>query len=317
MATVGQILASTHRAFLDEVADNVLTGIPLLESLMQQNRVTYKGGRQIVEPILKALPSGGAYTGLDQFAATDNDELDAAVYEWMSYRAMPAISGMDSFKNSGDAEVISIWGTKMQAAGMKIREDLAAALFADAITWDSSLNITPLEAILDDNDTFTVGGLKATDVALWTGQTTVAGAAGALSTLMLETGCLNASEGYQRPTDIILSKAGYGKFWSLAQLLQRFRGSDKTVGFENFIFDTSKVYWDSHILTTGGSFTAQRAYILNANWLRVNIGEGANFVMEDKTPTNADGYVAQIKLYCQLSTNARRFQATVDNFTTT
>jgi len=316
MAAVGQILASTHRAFLDEVADNVLTGIPLVESLMQQNRVTYKGGRQIVEPILKALPSGGAYTGLDTFAATDNDELDAAVYEWMSYRAMPAISGMDSFKNSGDAEVISIWGTKMQAAGMKIREDLANALFADATVWDSTLNVTPLEAILDDNDTFTVGGLKATDVALWTGQTTVAGGAGALTLKMVETGCLNASEGYQRPTDIIFSKAGYGMFWSLAQTNQRFRGADKTVGFENFIFDTSKVYWDSHILTTGGSFVSQRCYILNANWLRMNIGEGANFVMEDKTPTNADGYVAQIKLYTQFSTNARRFQATIDNFTT-
>ena len=316
MATVGQILASTHRAFLDEVADNVLTGIPLLESLMQQNRVTYKGGRQIVEPILKALPSGGAYTGLDTFAATDNDELDAAVYEWMSYRAMPAISGMDSFKNSGDAEVISIWGTKMQAAGMKIREDLAAALFVDPTLWDSTLNITPIEAIIDDGATYTIGGLTSTDVALWQGPAVVAGGTAALSIAMLETGCLNASEGYQRPTDIVLSKAGYGKLWGLVQANQRFRGSENRVGFENFLFDTAKAYWDSHILTTGGNYTLQRAYILNANWLRFNIGEGANFVMEDKTPTNADGYVAQIKLYCQLTTNARRFHASVNDFTT-
>lgn len=316
MATVGQILASTHRDFLNEVADNVLTGIPLLESIISQNEVTYKGGRQIVEPILKALPSGGPYVGLETFAATDNDELDAAVYEWMSYRAMPAISGMDAFKNSGAAEVISVWGTKMQAAGMKIREDLAAALFADPTLADITLNITPIEQIIDDGNTYTVGGLTSDDVSLWQGQAVVAGGAGALTTAMVETACLNASEGYQRPTEIIFSKAGYGKFWGLVQANQRFRGKENNVGFENFIFDTSKVYWDSHILTTGGNYTSQRCYVLNANWLRFNIGEGNNFVMEDKTPTNADGYVALIKLYCQLTTNARRFHASVDNFTT-
>lgn len=316
MATVGQVLASTHRAFLNEVADNVLTGIPLIESLMAANKIEYSGGRQIVEPILKALPNGGPYVGLDTFTSTDNDELDAAVYEWMSYRAMPAISGMDEFKNSGDAKVISIWATKMQAAGMKIREDLALALFADPTTADVTLNITPLEQIIDDGNTYTVGGLTSDDVALWQGQAVVAGGAGALTLAMVETGCLNASEGYQRPTDILFSKAGYGKFWSLVQTNQRFRGKENNVGFENFIFDTSKVYWDSHILTTGGNYTSQRCYILNTNWLRFNIGEGRNFVMEDKTPTNADGFVAMIKLYCQFTTNARRFHASIDNFTT-
>lgn len=315
MATVGQILASTHRDFLNEVADNVLTGIPLLESVIQQNEVTYKGGRQIVEPILKALPSGGPYIGLQTFVATDNDELDAAVYEWMSYRAFPAISGMDAFKNSGAAEVISIWGTKMQAAGMKIREDLALALFADPTTADITLNITPIEQIIDDGNTYTVGGLTSDDVALWQGQAAVDGSAGALTLKMVETGCLNASSGYQRPTEIVFSKAGYNMFWSLVQTNQRFRGKDNQVGFENFVFDTSRVYWDEHILTSGGNYTNQRCYILNANWLRFNIGEGVNFVMEDKTPTNADGYVAMIKLYTQFTCNARRFQASVHNFT--
>ena len=98
---------------------------------------------------------------------------------------------------------------------------------------------------------------------------------------------------------------------------QRYMGTDKRVGFEQFMFNKAAVHFDSHILTTGGNFTLQRAYILNTNWLRFNIGEGRNFVMEDKTPTNADGYVAEIKLYCQLSCNARRFQASVDNFTVT
>lgn len=317
MAALAQIIATTHRTFLPEVADNFFTGIPLLESLMSDGKVkkTASGGRHITTPILAAAPTGGPYQGLDPFAATDAEETTAAEYNWMAYRAMPVISGLDDFKNSGPEGVINLWGTKMRAAGMKIKEDVATAMFADPTTADITLNVTPLEQIVDDGNTYTVGGLSSDDVALWQGIVNT-GSGGALTLKMVEDAQLDCTEGQFGPTDIVFSKAGYTMLWSLLQLNQRYLGADKNVGFQNIMLDNrAKAYWDSHILVTGGGYTGQRALFLTRDFLQFYTGAGATFAIEDKTPTNADGYIAQIKLYCQLTCNARRFQGVLHNFT--
>lgn len=315
MAAPDPILSSTNRAYAKKVADNFFTGIPTLEKGMAEGRVTYDSGRQIVEDIIKASPTGGAYVGLDPFAATDAEEVSAAIFEWMSYRAIPMISGMDLAKNEGAAGRIKLWAAKWQSAGMKVKEDVASALFADPTAWDSGLDVTPLEAIVDDGNTFTVGGINSDDVALWQGQRTAGGAA-ALSLLMAENAYLASSEGGIYPSDLVFSKAGYGKYWSLTQANQRYIGRDKRVGFENFLaHENATVYWDSHILTTGGNFTSQRMFILNWDFLHFNILEDGNFAVDDKSPVNADGYAVMLKLYCQMTCSARRFQGCLDNFT--
>ena len=143
----------------------------------------------------------------------------------------------------------------------------------------------------------------------------MAGGGNALDLTEVESGYLNASEGSVQPTDMVFSKTGYGKFFGLIVANQRYTGKDNRVGFENFMFNKAAVHFDSHILTTGGAFTAERAYILNLNHLYLVIGSGADFAIEEKNPTNADGYAAQVKLYHALVCDARWAQATIDNFT--
>lgn len=322
MATVGQIIASTHQVYLPMVADQVLTGLPTLEHMLAMDKIKYRGGREIVEPILKALPAGGRYTGLEQLVAPDNDELDAAIYQWKQYHAFPAVSGIDVAKNAGEAEVISIWRTKMEAAGMKIASDLAADLFVIQNTGDPA-GITPLEEIVDAGNTYTVGGLTSDDVANWQGNI-LDNSNGALTLDDIETvyQACTPGGGKIEPTDIASTSVGYVSVWKLVQTNQRFMERNAMVGFKNFMFDNATFYKDNNISTlssangggTYGGTSGQRMFFLNHNFLRLNILEGGNFALEDKTPPLADGYMALIKLYCQLTTNARRYQGVYYDF---
>lgn len=317
MATVGQIVATTHRWIRPRVVDNFFTATPLLERMKLRGLTKKNGGRKIVEPIIKGVPNGGAYVGLQSFTAADNNEVDAAEFSWRSYRRLPAISGMDKFQNGGDEGVIDLWTTKTKVAGMGLNENVTLALYADPTTADTDVEILPLEQIIDSGNTYTIGGLTSDDVALWQGQASFGGGNAALTLLMMEQQYMLGSQGSIQPTDIVMSQAGYGKLWSLIQVNQRYLGKDNRVGFMNFYFNNAVVHFDSHILTTGGNFTNQRAYFLNLDYLDLVIGEGdGDFAFEDKTPVDADGYVAQIKLYCALTTSARRFQGALDDFTT-
>lgn len=318
MALLGQLTATTRRWIRPRLVDNFFTATPLLERMKVNGLIRHSGDRQIVEPIIRATPNGGAYVGLESFTAADNGEVDGATYDWRSYRRVPAISGMDKFKNQGEGGVIDLWASKCKISGMGLNEDVTSAMYADPTTADVTRDILPLEQIIDNGNTYTVGGLTSDDVALWQGQASFGGGGVALLLLPMEQQYMLGSQGTTQPTDIVMSLAGYGKLWSLIQANQRYIGKDNRVGFMNFYFNNAVVSFDSHILTTGGNYTGERAYFLNLDYLNLVIGEGeGDFSFEDKTPVDADGYVAQIKLYCALICSARRFQGALDNFLTT
>lgn len=319
MALPAQLLSSTHRAARKRLVDNFFTGTPLLERMKVNDQVrslTPGNGREIVLPVIAGEANGGYYTGLDTFAAADNEEISSAAYNWRACRKTPSIDGLTDWMNTGAAQIIPIWASKLKIAGMAINEAVTSAMYADPTTADTSTSIIPLEQFLDDSTTYSPGGINSADLSRWIGNTTVGGGGTALTLAEVEEAYLNASEGSVQPTDIVFSKAGYGFFWGLMQTNQRYVGKDNRVGFDNFIFNKAAVHFDSHILTSGGAFTGERCYVLNLDHLYLVMGEGADFVIEEKNPVNADGYAAQVKLYHALVCDARWTLATVDNFTT-
>lgn len=318
MAALEQIIASTHRAARKRAVDNFFKGIPLFQRMRLNDQVrtlTPENGRKIVLPIVKNDSNGGYYIKGETFAAADTEEFTAAEYEWRACRKTPYIDGLDKWMNQGAAQIIPLWDGKVDVAVRGIRNEVSAAMYDVASTADTSRSIVPIEQFLDDDDTYTVGGLKASDgIARWSGATDVS-VGGALTLGKVEEGVLNASEGDITPTDLVTTKTGYGIFYNLVVTQQRYIGKDNRVGFKNFYFDNAAVHFDSNVLASGGEFTGNRIYVLNLNHLYLVIGEGADMVIEDKTPPNADGYAAQIKLYHALVCDARWAQGCVHNFT--
>lgn len=316
MALMSQLLATTRRDIEARVTDTLFKGSSFMKRLKSFGGVKRQGGRSIIEPLLVAGPGGGPYKGLEPFSAADENEVSGAEFDWMSYRRFPAISGMDFFKNSGDLGVVKLWNVKNEAAGMGVIDDVCNDIFAAPAGQDLTLNVTPLESIVDDGNTFTVGGLTSDDATLWQGNVNIpaAGSNQALTLADLETCELACTEGEEDPTDWVTSKSGYRAVWKLMVTNQRYVGDDKNAGFKNFTFNNALFHFDSRVLTTGGNFTGLRIYCLNMRHLFFYMGIGADMKLEDKTPTNADGLVAMLKLYCQLTTNARRYQGAVHDF---
>lgn len=297
------------------VSDQVLNGAPTLERLNRLNRVKKRGGRYIVEPIAKALPSGGSYAGAEPFDLADNDELEETQWLWKQYRRTPFITGIDDAINDGEAAVISIWRSKMELAAAGIADDLATDMFQLG-NQTVTTAITTLEQIADDGNTYTVGGKTSDDVALWQGNV-VSNSGSAFDIADLETLVQQCSPGALniRPTDVVCDDSGFVKLWSAFTTLQRFVKGDDTYGFDNMKFDTAIVYKDKHVQSTNDNFTGLRMFVLNLNYLRFNIlSPKGDFAFREIEPTTVDGYGGLLKLYCQLTCNSRRYQGVYHNF---
>lgn len=298
------------------VSDQVLNGAPTLERLNRLNRVKRRGGRYIVEPIAKALPSGGRYTGAEPFDLADNDELEETQWNWRQYRRTPFITGIDDAINDGEAAVISIWRTKMELAAMGIADDLATDFFqlANSVTSDQ---IESFERIADDGNTYTVGGKTSDDVALWQGNVTT-GSAGSFDITKLETNYQLCSPGSMsiHPTDVIVDDTGWIKIWAALTNIQRLVKGDDTYGFENMKFDAALVYKDKHVQNTNDNYTGNRIFLANLNYIRFNIlSPKGDFVFREIEPTTVDGYGGLLKLYCAVSCNSRRYQGVYHSWT--
>lgn len=317
MAAPDQLISSTIDYFLPMVADSFYRGSAFLMRLksspgFQDNTA---GGYQIREPILAANPNSDWFTGDESYSAQDNGELSSAVYAWKFVRSTPMITKADLFKNQGDQAKVSLIRTKMEAASLELTERWLVGAFALA-TAPVANAITPLEQIVDDGNTYTVGGISSDDVSRWQGNKL--GNSG--STMAMEdlfALYYTCSEGADEPTDIVMTKAGFGRFAQLLQNNQRYLDKNADAGFTNFTFNKATVQFDSHILTTTTSdFTGERAFFLNLKYLRMYTGAGLNFAAEEKAPSGQSIYTWEVVLATQLTTNARWAQGCYHDFAT-
>ena len=80
-------------------------------------------------------------------------------------------------------------------------------------------------------------------------------------------------------------------------------------------FGAAVVFYDSHILTSGGIYTNQRAFAVNTDHYRFTCGEGMEFVTMDNPMPDQFGYSKRIYLAGNFTCNGRRYQGALHNFT--
>lgn len=311
MAQLDQLIASTSSVWKKTLTDNFFAGSPVLEYMRAHGKINHDGGKDIYEPIVQAESTREFYKGLSQSAASDNNEVGAAIYDWVFSRAFAVISGPDDWKNKSDAGKLKLWDAKVKIAGATLSDLWSGAFFADGTTLlgaDTQLVPTPFETIADDSATYTVGGMTSADVPLWRGNVNASPTANTLTLVGMEGVYVDCSEGSEEPDLVVMSKANWATFWSLVQANQRFLDKDAKVGFKNFLFNNATACFDSHILTTGGIYTDSRAFFINTNHCRLTVGEGMEFVTERKDPTDAHGYTEAIYFAGNFTCDARRYQ---------
>jgi hypothetical protein len=317
----GQIPATTKRWYLKRLSDAFYLGHPLFWMLTQKKKKKFQGGELAVLPLIISGNAGGSFSAWEDLQAPDGNETDAARYPWASYYGSAAISGQDYFRNKGPEKVLDLFGAKMAGAELTLKDSAATDMCLPSGTANAA-GLTSIDEIVEAG-TVEIGSLTSTQAAQWHGAEVVAGTPGLsvggqpIDLISLEKVYMACTEGDVQPDLGATDKISYAKFWTLLQTNQRYLGGDNKVGFKNLIFNDARVYADSHVTsTTAGSFTGNRFYWLNTDYLFLIVHEDVEFMMEEKQPTNQWAYLAYIYWMGQLACNNRRFQGVVHNYTT-
>lgn len=313
---LGQIPSSTTAAYLKALSDAVFQGNPVFKKLWQ-NGIKYDGGESIREPIIAAQSNGGAFSRMETLVAPDNNEVDAARYDWKQFYASVGLDGLALAQNSGVEKMIDLWGGKLEVMQMTLEEKLGASMWTPSGT-GASTDLTLIEEIAGAG-ALEIGGLTSTEVPTWAGATQTDLAAAPLVYGNVLTAYLAASEGNIRPDLLVGSKGSYAVVEKLMTTNQRYIGGDKTFGFENILFHDSMVVWDSHVseANTAGSTIPQnlRLFFLNTKFLHLSVHKDNAFRVKEVEPDYQDGRLAFLFVYLNLTCNNRRFQGFISDFT--
>lgn len=284
----------SHR--LDGLIDNFFGSNPLWAKLLQTDKVSVQGGKDIRQRFIYNDKPGGSYSGLDTFDVSKRESRTEMVFSWKQYEVNITVDGLTLLQNSGPEAIHDVVSDEMDEAEMKAGDMLGVDLFSDG-TGNSGKTITGLRAAIDDGTSYgTYGGITRSSTpntpgyALRGNITTTATtfALSAMNTLMQ-----NGTIGRRKPNLIVTTQALWNKWWERSQPSQRFPAGSTgnqmaSIGFDTITFNGADVVVDSHAPSGWVSF-------LNTDYIKLVVHSKRNWSPTGwKYPTNQDAAIQQL-----------------------
>ena len=120
--------------YMPGFANNIFDKSALLSVLLNDQSVRVRGGERITEGVLYGKPTAaGDYDGYDVVDTTPSDVRNRARFEWAHKYVSVSIAQTDEIQISGPEAVGSLVQAEMQAAEMKMRDQLADDIFTGAV----------------------------------------------------------------------------------------------------------------------------------------------------------------------------------------
>ncbi len=302
-ANFDSLLTTTLANYGKTIENNFATARPLVNFLMDRNRIRFvSGGQKIVEPLMYAKnTTAGSYSTYDTLATTAQDGISAAEFAWRQYAVTIALHGLEEAQNNGDAQIIDLLSAKIDQAQESLWENFDVMLLGDGTgnggkDWMGLLGLVGATGV--------VGNIDSSVNAFWR---SVATAAGAVRSDDTWTNVFNsASKGNVKPDFGITTQLLYEHYEaSLAPALRLSSNKEADARFENLLFKGAPIYFDANI-------ASGVTYFLNSKFINL---VGHKDVWFKQTPfvkpSNQDARFAQILLYGNLTTNNRSRHAVV------
>lgn len=316
---IEDVVSTTIRNIRPKVVDNFFRSKALFVRLMEKNKILLDGGRQIQQPVLYDAPPGGAYGRGDDLNIDQKNILTSFIFDWTRYYSAVTIDGLDELQNAGVQKIIDLAEIRMNAARMKIENDLGTDIFSDG-TGYAGKAIAGLRLAIDDGTTYgTYGGLARTAGAA---QGTVAYAAsGNINTTaatftpdIATTAMGLATVGSERPDLIVTTQTLWDRFHDRLQTQQRFPstgtpGSQSMIaaGFPSFSWSGAEVVVDNQC-------PAGSMYFLNTKYISLYVHKARNFEVDGPhTPANRDQRTWRVFFAGQLVVGSPRLQTLYTN----
>jgi hypothetical protein len=311
------LTTTTLKNYRKTMEDNIFTANPLFYWLKSKGKmkVDNTGGTQIICPLMYGKNSTAkSYAGYDVIDVIPQEGMSAAEYEWAQYAVGISISGIEEFKNSGDAQMINLLQAKIKQAEMSLIDLMADDLFA---TSQVATALNTLKLMVSDDGTGTIGNIVS-DTYTWWKNNYASGASSAvvfdslISTVMTQ--LLAASKGNDRPDIGIAGSTVYSGLE--AQLIktinfvpQMKNTAMANVGYDNYMIKGTTIMYDENC-------TAGQVYLLNTKYLELVTGAGKDFVSTPWIkPDKGDYKTSMILWYGNLVCSNRARQAKVVTIT--
>jgi len=303
-----KITAMVQERYMPGFANNIFDKSALLSTMLKDQSVKVRGGSRITEGVLFAKPTAaGSYDGYDVVDTTPADVRDRARFEWAHKYVSVAIAQTDELQISGPDAVGDLVAAEMEAAEMKMRDQIAEDIFAGGATiigLDSAVAAGTYAGIPGATSTWWQSGVDATAHT----QANMKDSTHASYVLtLLQTAFRTCTHYGMKPNLVVTTLA----VWDLIEnVLQQNATYPKNVnartkligdgGFNVLEFRGVPIIADEKC-------TANYLYVLNTQFLKFYIHPNNNFKFTGfKEPTNQLARVGQITLSCQLGVTNRR-----------
>ena len=319
---IEDIVSTTIRNIRPKVIDNFFKSKALFVRLMEKNRVMLDGGRQIQQPFLYDAPPGGSYGRGDDLDISTKNILSSMIFDWSRYYSAVTIDGLDELQNAGAQKIIDLTEVRMNAARMKIEDDIGGDIFLDG-TGNGSKNIVGLRAGIDDGNTVASYGGITRVVSAAVGTPAYAVNAGYVSTTaatftpdIATTAMGGATVSGERPDLIITTQAIWDRFHDRLQTQQRFP-STSTPGAKGMIDAGFPAFsWSGAEVVVDQKCPTGFMYFLNTKYITLYVHSMRNFVVDGPhVPANRDQRTWRVFFAGCLVIGAPRLQALVSNLT--
>ncbi len=310
---LGDLVVSTARRWIDNLADNVTNNNALLMRLKSKGQIKKgNGGRSIVEPLIYGSNSSiQFYQDYDVFTppTTSQAVLDGAEFLWKQLGGFISWTGKEERMNTGEYERFDIVKTRLKQMQANLNNTLSTSLFSDG-TAGAGKELTGLKAAIPDDPTVsgTYGGIDQVANSFWRSKTsgTLAAVTSTNVQGFLNTQYIATIRPPDRPDLFVMDSVWFSAYWGSLQAIQRI--TNDTLGEAGFM---NIKYMDADCVYDPAT-QAKRMYMLDTDslFLRTSSDRSLGFdVGEQRTIQNADYKVVPIFFMGNITCNRRASNA--------
>lgn len=307
---LGDLVVTTFENQASNLADTISNEHPVLNYMARKGNVSAtSSGRQLWEPVIYGTnESTKWYDNYEIFTPPTNQEVvDAAVYDWRQQGGFISISGKEEIMNSGKAEKISFATARIKQLLANLKNDAGQSVYSTG-TGSGGKELGGLQLLVADDPTAagTVGGISQQTNSWWRNQTNQ-GVTGTTSTASanlvraMNLMWLDCSVGSEYPDLITCDRTTFSYYEAYLQQYMRFSKVDKAdAGFDALEYKGSSVIYDAYCPT-------DHMYFLNTDTLKLKAAPGRLWTRGDKrTIQNGDYDVIPVWFMGNLTVNNRR-----------
>lgn len=298
-STFTEMVTTTLRHTVGDVADNVSEHNALLRMLKEKGKIETVGGGYEIQVPLEYAENGTfqRYAGYEQLNTQASDVLTSAKYDWQQAAIHVTASGREVRMNSGKEAMIKLVKSRVKNAKNTAANNMSVDIYSDGTETNQ---IGGLAHLIQTDGGGTVGGIASATYTFWKNQfkemtgTNLAASPSVANAASMKADMnslwLSCVRGKDKPDLIMMTHDFYALFELGLQDQQRYANAKMAeAGFESLQYKTAPVVFDDN---TNFATSGEKAYFLNTDYLGLTQHREAQWSRDDeKTPVNQDAVV--------------------------